>query len=435
MKRYLFLFASFVLLISTTHAQILKRMGDNLKRKIESKANQKVDKTVDDVVDGKLKPKDDKKSSGSSSDTNSNNDNSEGSTGSANLNTGLQAYTKFDFVSGDKVVAYEDFSQDAVGDFPDKWNTNAGGEIVTIAGKQGKWFNPGKSGVFLPEFITALPENFTFEFDLAASPDFSFYSTWFNFIFAEMKTPSKEFTNWRVFHNEGRNGVLISLHPKDAGGSLGMSAYHIYDNGSETMKNQTNLGQFHANDRLFSHVSIWRQKRRLRVYVNENKVWDLPTAFDLSKQYNSVLFNVDAFNNDRDKYYVSNLRLAVGAPDTRNKLITEGKFVTSGILFDFQSATIKPESYGILKEIGTALQDNPDVKINITGHTSNDGDATANIELSKKRAESVKIFLQRNFSIDVSRMTTDGKGGSLPVDKGTTAEAKANNRRVEFVKL
>ena len=51
-------------------------------------------------------------------------------------------------------------------------------------------------------------------------------------------------------------------------------------------------------------------------------------------------------SEDDDQMFVSNLRLAVGAPDTRSKLITEGKFVTTGITFDVNSATIRPESYG-----------------------------------------------------------------------------------------
>src|SRR5215212_892621 len=47
----------------------------------------------------------------------------------------FQTYSKFDFVPGEKIIAVDDFTQDAVGDFPDKWNTNASGEIVTVAGQ------------------------------------------------------------------------------------------------------------------------------------------------------------------------------------------------------------------------------------------------------------------------------------------------------------
>src|ERR1700722_8980006 len=81
-------------------------------------------------------------------------------------------YSKFDFVPGDKILAVEDFSQDAVGDFPDKWNTNSTGEVRTISGKDGKWLSVTKRGFFLPEFITELPDNFTLQFDVVCSPNF-----------------------------------------------------------------------------------------------------------------------------------------------------------------------------------------------------------------------------------------------------------------------
>jgi len=139
--------------------------------------------------------------------------------------------------------------------------------------------------------------------------------------------------------------------------------------------------------------------------------------------------------NDKDRYLINNLKFAIGAPDTRNKLITEGKFVTRGILFDVSSDKIKPESYGVLKDIAGTLKENAGVKVKIIGHTDTDGNDADNLSLSKRRAESVKANLVKEFGIDESRIQTDGMGESQPVDKNTTNEAKSNNRRVEFVRL
>lgn len=134
-------------------------------------------------------------------------------------------------------------------------------------------------------------------------------------------------------------------------------------------------------------------------------------------------------------YFLSNLRLAVGAPDTRNKLMTEGKWVTHGILFDVNSDKIKGESYGTLKAIATVLKESADLKVTIIGHTDSDGDDAKNLDLSKRRAASVKAMLATEFGIDAGRMETDGKGETQPADKNDTAAGKANNRRVEYVKL
>jgi OmpA-OmpF porin, OOP family len=75
----------------------------------------------------------------------------------------FEAYSRFDFVPGEKVIAFEDFAQDSIGDFPAKWNTNASGEIVTIANRPGRWLKLTGRGVFVPEFLASLPENFTLE--------------------------------------------------------------------------------------------------------------------------------------------------------------------------------------------------------------------------------------------------------------------------------
>jgi OmpA-OmpF porin, OOP family len=134
------------------------------------------------------------------------------------------------------------------------------------------------------------------------------------------------------------------------------------------------------------------------------------------------------------EYYVGNLRIATGAPDTRNKLITEGKWVTHGILFDSGSDRVKGESYGSLKEIAGMLGESLDVKVQIVGHTDSDGDNAANFDLSKRRAAAVKALLVSEFKIDAGRLDVDGKGESQPIDKNDTPAGKAGNRRIEFVK-
>ena len=116
-------------------------------------------------------------------------------------------------------------------------------------------------------------------------------------------------------------------------------------------------------------------------------------------------------------------------------MITEGKLVTYGIYFDVNKDVVKPESYGTLKEIAAALNENPTVRVKIIGHTDADGDDAKNLDLSKRRADSVKNELAKTFGIDVARFETDGKGETQPVAPNDTPANKALNRRVEFIKL
>jgi OmpA-OmpF porin, OOP family len=134
------------------------------------------------------------------------------------------------------------------------------------------------------------------------------------------------------------------------------------------------------------------------------------------------------------EYFLGNLRVAAGAADTRNKLVTEGKWVTHGILFDSGSDRVKGESYGTLKEIAGVLTEVTDLKVQIVGHTDSDGEDAANLDLSRRRASSVKTLLVGEFKIDAARLDVDGKGETQPMDTNGTPAGKANNRRVEFIK-
>lgn len=444
-----------VLCSSIAYAQIrINEPGRVVERQAENRANRKIDQAVDKGFDkveegiGNLFKKKEKKTKDTNTEPGSkqaeNNTEvsaaeqaTETSTSAPAGKASLKSYSKFDFIPGEKIVAVEDFAQDAVGDFPAKWNTNSSGEIVTIEGTEGKWLMLGPEGVFYPEFVNKLPENFTFEFNLATTSEFSFYSGHLRTSFARVANASKEFANWQWFDGAKINGLEVSLHPKNAGGAQGMSAFNVFGKelGQSQMKNDKSFPAFHVPEHNVVKVSIWRQKTRLRLYVDDYKVWDLPRAFDPETNYNFIGFATHSYHNENDRFFISNLRLAVGAPDTRSKLITEGKFSTTGILFDVNSATIKPESFGVLKDIANVLTENATVKVKIIGHTDSDGDDAANLALSKKRSESVKEALSREFGIDKNRLDTDGKGEEVPAAPNTNAEGKASNRRVEFVKL
>lgn len=439
----------FCFLAFKSQAQINWNIGGRIENAIEKKVDQGIDRSIDKGVNeaeenikkgGKKVKEGDKKeeTNGTGNNTNSNNGNTNSSPNSNNPKvdppSSLQSYSKFDFIPGEKVIAIEDFSQDAVGDFPAKWNTNGNGEIVTIDGQQGKWLKFGPESIIYPEFVNGLPENFTVEFNLACSNEFSFYSSPFHILIAQMGVILKEYPKWDRFGAK-KNGIELGMHPQGAGGSVGYKKYKVFDGLGDVLIENDAVSPGFTEQKNIVKISIWRQKTRFRMYVNDEKIWDIPKAFDPAAKYNFLGFRVDGYHKESNLYFLSNLRVAVGAPDTRNKLITEGKYSTTGILFDVNSDKIKPESFGTLKDIAAVLTENPDLKIKIIGHTDSDGEDAKNLELSKKRSESVKIALNKDFGISLDRLQTDGKGETMPVGDNTTIEGKANNRRVEFIKL
>ena len=387
-------------------AQLLKKM----KEKVDKTVNNTVDKKTDEAVNGK---KDD-------SDTNNGGTDSKNSAAPATLKT----YSKYDFVPGEKIIVYEDFMQDAIGDLPAKWNTNSACETVKIEGQQGQWMKMTKQGVFMPDYIDSLPENFTLEFDLMVDQPNA--GSWgIDPILVELDDRDKP-ADWR----DSKNYFDLNILPGTDG--IGNSDYSKKKNGGLEHQPGTKNTCF-ADIRKPVHVAMWRQKERLRIYLNEDKTWDVPKAIAPEAKLNAFILFI-TLKGDWN-FLVSNIRLATGAPDTRKKILEQSKWVTHGILFDVNSATIKPESYGTLKEMATVMKENPDLKVKIVGHTDSDGSDAANLELSKKRAAAVKESLAKEFGIDESRMETDGKGESEPIDKNDTPVGKANNRRVEFIKI
>jgi OOP family OmpA-OmpF porin len=444
MKKLLLL----IIAIATIHslnAQFIKRMADRAKNRLEQKAGDKVDKGVDEATDVKKKEKkkpvdneDEEESeevAAGDNDATSSSDEKEESKTSAAKPATLKTYSKYDFVPGDKVIAFEDFSSAEIGDFPMRWNTNATGEVVTVSDKEGKWLKINKEGVYHPEFITNLPENFTLEFDLGINDKWNSWPLVMNI--AKLKTP-EDFTDYGKYVSwQGDHTVHIDFKPSVTTSlSDGSSKLVIGKDGNHQINNDVKFSTWDHAKTKFAHISVWRQKQRLRVYLNGEKIWDIPRGFDAAATYNAITFACHgAYHTNPDFYLLGNIRLAVGIPDTRTKLITEGKFVTSGILFDVNKDVVKAESYGTLKDIASVLKENAGVKVKIVGHTDADGDENANLELSKKRAIAVRTALNKEFGIDESRMETDGKGESQPVDKNDNSSGKANNRRVEFIKL
>jgi outer membrane protein OmpA-like peptidoglycan-associated protein len=113
--------------------------------------------------------------------------------------------------------------------------------------------------------------------------------------------------------------------------------------------------------------------------------------------------------------------------------VGEGIKITfeSGILFDVDKATLKPEAKANLDKLAVILNKYPDTNVLIEGHTDSTGTYEHNLELSKQRAQSVSNYLA-GLGVDPSRFTTMGYGPSQPVATNTTVEGRQENRRVEL---
>lgn len=409
-----------------SHAQL----GGKLFNKVKNKVDQRVDKKVDTQIDKSL----DEIEGKGQKETETTSAQQEPETKPAD--PGLKSFAKYDFVPGEVVIYSNDFATDNMGELPTGWNTSGNGVVSTISSLKGNWLQLYQNAAFLSDNTTTFSENFTVEFDLVlrrGNPKAAFPMLGFGV----MSTGGLPTTDNSLVRDHNKYFALdLKLQPGDYNGSH----MHLETYNKNVRYLGTDIKQYPKLQNYFNqtvHIAMQIQKERLRVWVNEDKMYDLPKAIPADSICNQVYFYVKS-SNARDEetgYSVGNFKIAKGLPDTRHKLVEEGKFSTTGILFDINSATIKPESTGVLRELADVLTKFPDIKVLIVGHTDSDGNDASNLQLSKNRAEAVKQALVKDYSIDASRLSSDGKGEKEPAGDNKTKAGKAQNRRVEFIKV
>lgn len=111
-----------------------------------------------------------------------------------------------------------------------------------------------------------------------------------------------------------------------------------------------------------------------------------------------------------------------------------GGFVLDGVEFDTNKATIRPESFPRLDKVLEYMTHKKSARIEISGHTDNEGNPKSNKELSNRRAQACKKYLVKK-GIDASRIETVGHGQDKPVTSNDTPEGRQKNRRIEAKEL
>jgi outer membrane protein OmpA-like peptidoglycan-associated protein len=168
-----------------------------------------------------------------------------------------------------------------------------------------------------------------------------------------------------------------------------------------------------------------------KMYMNERRLYNIPELpFRRAPEIRLLVIGTE-----ENPTFITGIRLAESDTDVLyDALSTKGRWATQGILFETGKAALKPESRPVLKEIAAALKEHADLKVLIEGHTDNVGTPAANLALSDERAAAVKAALVADHGSAADRITTQGLGDTKPSLPNTTANGRAQNRRVEIVK-
>ncbi|HIB49256.1 MAG TPA: OmpA family protein [Flavobacteriaceae bacterium] len=429
--RHLFMVICLLVVATPSHAQLFKKLGKaaeraaerTIERRVEKETTKSTDRALDTVIEAPKKKSKRRKNKKKKKDKKDNGYVIGGnSTSQDNTPTNETVVnSNFDFTPGTVPIFKDNFAKDNTGDFPAKWDSNGSGELVTIDGE--KWLRLGNKATILPMLNNPLPEDYTIQFDLYTQG-------------MDKKTSSQAFLKFLLHDTQGfqkaKNWSMVEISPCQFIASQGVIEKQV--NGKREMRNKIGKDYRNAIDGK-SKISIAVNKTRMRVWLNEEKIVDVPRLVPEAANYFKLYTTGLRDNGTNDKIYIANFEIAKSGEDNRSKLLTEGRLSTNAILFNTGSASIKGGADAVLKEIGETMQANPTVNILIVGHTDTDGTTANNLQLSKDRANSVKQALTENYGIAANRIQTNGKGESEPIASNNSEVGKAQNRRVEFIKL
>ena len=313
-------------------------------------------------------------------------------------------WSKYDFVPGEKVIFEDDLQNEENGEFPSRWDLKQGNvEIAEFGGENVIMFRDDH-----PEIIPYmadpakdyLPEVFTIEFDLYCGTD--------------------KFSTYLYDRKNQKSG-------SPTGYTELKTTYRLMGFGTSSSKLPEEKT---VEKRRWIHVAIAYNKGKLKTYLDETRLINIPRL-----DFDPKGFTLHSYHARNDNhYYVKNIRIAEGGKKYYDRIMEDGRIIASGIRFDSGKSSLKPESMGIINEMVEMMNDHPDLKISIEGHTDTDGDEASNLKLSEDRATTV-MNIMINSGISDNRLSTKGFGESVPIVSNDSPEGKANNRRVEFVKM
>lgn len=399
-----------------------------VERNVEQKTAEATDKAFESVMEtpnifkskknrsktDKGEPTDEKKRTESSSKSSSQSE-------SVSSEKATEISVAGQFIPNGQIMYIDNFERDAIGDFPAKWETNTGGEVITV--DDFKALRTSGTGFYIPMLPKELPENYAVEFDL------------FTYNLEYKGTTALRFGIHLV------EEPLISKAKKGAEIEMplwykGASDYFMVKTYGTSSKISNKIPYDYTkmlNDII--HFTLVKNGKRVRLFLDETKVVDIPSlAGDNLGRY--IQFYVREVDLQKNLVVaIANLIITEEGEDLRSKLLRAEGFSTTAILFQTASDQLQSSSFEFLDQLGEVLKADEFLRIQIIGHTDSDGDESSNQILSEKRANAVANYLKEKFGIAENRLQTLGKGESEPLNSNSTSAEKAANRRVEFKKF
>ncbi len=310
-------------------------------------------------------------------------------------------WTRYDYIPGQQVLFYEDFSGDKPGEAPQVWKVSEGGKVEVK--KQGEvfWLHALKESTVSPAQLKLSPQ-FTLEMDFNVLTEG--YSGRYRMDFI-----GKDKEEW----------ASITLEP--------FAVFFSMSTGLTSEKRVELKSGAH-------HLAVQADGGGFRAYLDKWQVLNIPKTGSFAATQIEVFMPGQGDEEGDDLCMITNFCVAQGPATLQNQLTASGKIVAYGIYFNAGKNAIRPESTPTLKQFAELLQADASLNFSIECHDNELPDQGDNVKLSQERAEALKDWLVENYRIPSDRLAIKGWGETRPLVEAGTVDGNKMNRRVEFIR-
>lgn len=310
-------------------------------------------------------------------------------------------WSRYDYIPGQQVLFYDDFSGDQVGGAPQVWKVAEGGQAEVM--KQGEkfWLHARKESTISPTQLKLSPQ-FTLEMDF--------------FILNEGYS--------------GRYRVDFIGSNKEEWASITIEPFSIFFSMSSGLTFEKPVELRTGVHRL----AVQADGGGFKCYVDHWQVLNIPKTGSFAATQIEIFMPGPGDEENDDKCMLTDFCVAQGPTSLQNQLSASGKIVAYGIYFKSKIGALLPSSTPTLKQLAELLQADASLNFSIECHDNELPDAGENGKLSEARAEAIKDLLVENYRIPSNRLSIKGWGETRPLVEVGTVDGNKMNRRVEFIR-
>lgn len=309
-------------------------------------------------------------------------------------------WTRYDYIPGQQVLFYDDFSGDKPGSAPQVWKVSDGGKVEVIKNGEIFWLHAREETTISPAQLKLVPQ-FTLEMDFTVSDGYS-----------------------------GRYRVDFIGKDKEEWASITLEPFAIFFSMSTGLTSEKRVELKNG----VHHLAVQTDGGGFKAYLDKWQVLNIPKTGSFAATQIEVFMPGQGDEENDDACMITKFCVAQGPVTLQSQLSSSGKMVAYGIYFSAGKNDIRPESTPTLKQFAELLQADASLSFSIECHDNELPEQGDNVKLSQARAEAIKDWLVENYRIPSDRLAIKGWGETRPLVEAGTVDGNKMNQRVEFIR-